>query len=110
MKTKMPYRQGDVGLRAIKALPDGAEPVDNAGRIVLAHGEVTGHAHAVDATKAREFTMRDAGNSVRRFLEVVSGGAEVKHEEHAAIPIPPGIYEIVQQSEYDPMEVRQVAD
>ncbi len=42
-------RQGDVLLVPVKSLPIGAKeiPLDK-GRIVLAYGEVTGHAHAID--------------------------------------------------------------
>ncbi len=50
MKTAMSMmlRQGDVLLSAVKAIPAGAKPVPrDAGRVVLAYGEVTGHAHAV---------------------------------------------------------------
>lgn len=105
------YRQGDVLIRQIAELPNTAKPVNNTklGRIVLAYGEVTGHAHAIDLAEAAEYTMEQAGAAVRRFLRVVSS-ATVKHEEHAAIPLPEGVYEIVQQREYSPEEIRNVAD
>jgi len=104
------YRQGDVLIREVPALPKGAKDVTpNGGRIVLAHGELTGHAHAIAPDEAREFSLTDAGNAVRRFLKVVSE-ATVRHEEHASIPLPPGFYEIVQQQEYAPEGIRNVAD
>lgn len=103
------YRQGDVLIRQVKALPKSAKDVTPKGRIVLAYGEVTGHAHAVAEGEAREFSMTDAANAVRRFLSVASV-ATVKHEEHAAVPLPPGVYEIVQQREYHPESIRNVAD
>jgi hypothetical protein len=105
------YRQGDVLIRQIESLPANVAPVDNTklGRIVLAYGEVTGHAHAIALDEATEYSMAEAGAAVRRFLEVASS-ATVKHEEHAAIPLPPGVYEIVQQREYTPEAIRNVAD
>lgn len=103
------YRQGDVLLKQMARLPVGAILVDNADRIVLAHGEVTGHAHTVDAAAGEEFTLAEAAGVVRRFLKVV-GDATVTHEEHAAIPLPPGIYEMVQQREYSPEAIRNVVD
>jgi hypothetical protein len=106
------FRQGDVLLTLVAALPSGAKDVTPDNRIVLAHGEVTGHAHAVyepltkDAPKGKA-RMWDAG--AERFLQVVEHTA-LKHEEHAAIPLPPGVYKVTQQREYSPSEIRNVAD
>ena len=104
------YRQGDVLVRQVAQLPKDAQPVENTVRIVLAHGEVTGHAHAIDVAEAQEFTLKDAAGVVRRFLKVFERGANVRHEEHATIPLPAGIYEITQQREYSPEAIRNVAD
>ena len=103
------FRQGDVLIRTIDAIPAGAKDVTPRDRIVLAYGEVTGHAHAIAPDEAREFSLADAAGVVRRFLQVV-GEATVRHEEHAAIPLPAGVYEIIQQREYTPEAVRNVAD
>jgi len=103
------YRQGDVMVRKVSKLPKGATEVKTKGRIILAHGEVTGHAHAIAEGEAQEFTMADAAGAVRRFLKVVSE-ATVRHEEHAPVPLPPGVFEIIQQREYFPGELRNVAD
>ncbi len=106
----MMYRQGDVGIVRIDQLPAGATDVTPEDRIVLAYGEVTGHAHAIAPGEAREYSMAQAGTAVRRFLTVVGNAATVRHEEHAPIPLPPGVYEIVQQREYTPEAIRNVAD
>ena len=106
MKT---YRQGDVLIRQVNEIPSQAKVKKNVGRIVLAYGEVTGHAHAIAEPQAKEFTMEQANSAVRRFLDVASG-ADVKHEEHATIQLPPGFYEIIQQREYTPEAIRNVAD
>lgn len=50
LKTKPTmFRQGDVLIVAIAAMPAEVTPEKpDAGRAVLAYGEVTGHAHALD--------------------------------------------------------------
>ena len=104
------FRQGDVGIVRIDQIPEGAADVTPKDRIVLAYGEVTGHAHAIAPGEAREYSLAQAGAAVRRFLSVAGGTATVRHEEHAPIPLPPGVYEIVQQREYAPDAIRNVAD
>jgi hypothetical protein len=37
----------------------------------------------------------------RRFLRIATG-AMLTHEEHAPIPLPAGLYRVVQQREFDP--------
>lgn len=108
MKTH--YRQGDVMIRRVKSIPAAAADVTPNDRIVLAHGEVTGHAHAITDRTTRELSFADVEQQVRRFLKVVGDGATVRHEEHAPIALPPGFYEIVQQREYTPEAIRNVAD
>lgn len=101
------YRQGDVFIERISALPDAvvAKPRDR-GRVVLAYGEVTGHAHAIDASLAELFEARDGV----LYLRVTGGDAALKHEEHATIDVAPGVYRVVHQREYSPSENRRVAD
>lgn len=104
------YRQGDVLIRKVDRIPSNSTEVRNHGRIVLAFGEVTGHAHAVTACEAQEFTFVDTKKATHRFLEVFDRGATVTHEEHAPIPLPAGLYEIIRQREYTPVSERSVAD
>lgn len=109
-KTPRPtmYRQGDVLLVAIGRLPSGLEPITREeGRIVLAHGEATGHAHAIDHEAAEFFTARESG---RRFLRLPVEGIALLHEEHAPVPLPAGLYEVRRQREYTPERIRNVAD
>ena len=119
-------RQGDVLLTPVAALPaDCTEVPNDRGRIVLAYGEVTGHAHAiadhrVSAAQAAE--MADAAiarartkarlmvaPSGERYLEVRET-VNLTHEEHTAHVIPPGIYKLPVQVEYSPAELRRVED
>jgi len=104
------YRQGDVMLRKVAELPSGAVKKDSPnGEVVLALGERTGHKHRTENAEAVEYTMQDAEDVVRRFLSV-AGGAQVRHEEHATVNLPAGIYEVIQQVDYSPGAIRNVAD
>ncbi len=105
------YRQGDILLvpLADEAVPESAartapESRDSRGRIVLALGEVTGHAHAI-AGPGRLIRLR----GLRPLLHLPEGG-RVAHVEHAAIVLPKGWYRVVRQREYIPGSVRIVAD
>ncbi|MET9118797.1 hypothetical protein ACIP3D_13460 [Streptomyces longwoodensis] len=107
------YRQGDVLLVPVAdgAVPShvtGAprEPRDGRGRLVLALGEVTGHAHAVVGPGE---LVREPGPFGPMLLHLPKGG-RVVHEEHAAIALPKGWYRVVRQREYVPGSVRIVAD
>jgi hypothetical protein len=98
MSQKM-WRQGDVMVRQVDSIPSNTAPIArDHGRIVLAYGEVTGHAHAI-VDEAVEF-VRTADTN-QRFLRIMSAsGAALRHEEHATITLPPGTYEVIQQREY----------
>lgn len=101
------YRHGDVIIRRINTpIPDNATKSRDpeTGRMILAYGEITGHAHAVigDADLLeipRELTDTVIRN-IEKYLEVHNGGAQIVHEEHATINLPPGRYAIVRQREY----------
>ncbi len=101
------YRQGDVLLvkMELAALPTGAVAQEgNDGRIVLAYGEVTGHAHAIDSAYAKMYQWNGD-----RLIEVKPGGRLV-HEEHNPIDLEPGYYKVIQQREYEPGSFRTVVD
>lgn len=107
------YRQGDVLIVPVAEaeVPEGvdllpAHPRDARGRMVLALGEVTGHAHAVVGPGR---LVREQGEFGPALLHLPDGG-RVVHEEHAAIPLPKGWYRVVRQREYVPGAVRIVAD
>jgi hypothetical protein len=103
------FRQGDVLLIPVKQMPKGLEPVSREkGRVVLAHGEVTGHAHAIKDQRAALF--RDP-KLMATFMHV-GGDAPValEHDEHDTIAVPPGNYQVVRQREYSPDEIRRVED
>ncbi len=77
------------------------------GRLVLAKGEATGHAHTI-ADPAADLFSNDSGEL---FL-TASGEITVSHEEHKPITLSPGQYKIGIVREVDPFadEVRNVQD
>jgi hypothetical protein len=99
-------QQGDVTIEA-KPVPAGAQ---KKGGLVLAEGEVTGHAHRVKPSNGAEAEMLELGGRI--FLRILGGDATVVHEEHKPITLPAGEYEIgrVLEYDYDAEEARQVAD
>lgn len=97
------YRQGDVLVVQIEKLPRSAKKQP---RCVLALGEITGHAHQI---KEEAFLWVDSDGT--KFVEVYGKEAELVHEEHGPITLSgPAIYRVIQQREYTPEEIRNVAD
>lgn len=101
------YRQGDVGIRRVDEIPAFTHKVRREqGRIILAHGEATGHAHAIADPDAALVRSSDG----RTFLRL-DAPATVRHEEHAPIRLEPGTYEVIRQREWtDEDEPRPVLD
>ncbi|SRR5260221_14753165 len=100
------YRQGDVLLIKVDEIPADAKPVKrDAGRIVLAYGEVTGHAHAIKTPKVKMLTTIIG----ERFLSSATG-FNLNHEEHATAHLSAGIFQVIRQIEYSPEEIRTIAD
>jgi hypothetical protein len=103
------YRQGDVLLIRVDGLfaTKGRKVACEDGRVVLAHGEATGHAHAIEAAGAELYEEADG----KRFLQVTGEPATLAHEEHGAIRLEPGVYEVRRQREYVPqVPPRRVRD
>lgn len=104
---KQPIRQGDVLLQPVASIPANAQPVkQEASRIVLAYGEVTGHAHAIyeDTDQVQVWAVGKV-----KYLQVMAT-VMLKHEEHRTAVIEPGIYKLPVQMEYTPQELRITRD
>lgn len=105
---KFEYRQGDVGFTRVEALPENAKPKRRQrGRIVLAEGEVTGHAHAITDTAV---TWHGVDGSPLQWVVVPDAPAEVTHEEHNTVVLPPGVYVVDIQRQYQRGEITRVLD
>jgi hypothetical protein len=97
------YRHGDVIINQVDALPEGAK---RRGNVILAYGEITGHAHRIADPKTAETFELDG----QIYLKVTAPKAQLIHEEHAMIELPQGVYRVWQQREYTPEAIRRVYD
>lgn len=125
-------RQGDVLIVRVDSLPSNAtkRERDN-GRVILAYGEVTGHCHQIDNPDAAilfdlDLSATPQANARRAayagITEPVDPSADLLtfltvdtlsqlvHDEHAAITLEPGTYQVIRQREYTPTELRNVQD
>lgn len=126
MKLKQ-IRQGDVQLQQVAKLPDGCTEVltDNGRRIVLAYGEATGHAHAISdhidhSQPADEITENAIARAQAKARLLVAPNGEryldvtrtvtLRHEEHDAHILAPGVYRLPRQMEYTPAALHRVQD
>ena len=103
---KTQYRQGDVLIERVASIPKTTTPVPTEnGRIILAHGEVTGHSHSLaecDGTLTQESGIT--------YLEIKTALAMLTHQEHGTVEIPKGTYRVTRQREYSPEAIRNVVD
>lgn len=123
-------RQGDVLIIPIDTVADKhLAEIDTEGegkRIVLAHGEATGHAHAIYPDLDRQARIAESDTSPpcvyklanptqfsklpARLLRIKTR-ALLRHEEHSPISLPPGDYLVIQQHEGDEIgNLRKVSD
>jgi hypothetical protein len=109
MKAKKIYRQGDVLIAEVDSVPTNVTAVKRDKRgVILAEGEVTGHAHRIPSRHAKLYRSE----SDARYMRVM-GPAPValNHEEHSTVKIPAGDYRVTIHAEYVPGEFpRNVAD
>lgn len=121
-------RQGDVLLRPITTAPRGPAK-SNMDKTILAFGETTGHHHRFEHKGVVAFfkegddavgaqPIGGGGGTLDRFIgeptqivavTIPEGGADLIHEEHTALHVPAGTYEVVRQREYVPAR-RNVPD
>ena len=114
-------RQGDVLLEPVGVAPKNLKPVKSGTMVVIAFGEVTGHAHRLELLDAPEAErdgveipqkdwikeLQDEANN--RYFEVTRA-ATVWHEDHGYVTLAPGMYRYVPQVEGSPEGERQVLD
>jgi hypothetical protein len=91
------FRQGDVIITP--TISEILAPTLN--HLVLAEGEGTGHRHQISSGEAELVELYGL-----LFLKVLSPTAILTHEEHAAVTIPQGNWEIRTQREYVPPDHR----
>lgn len=111
-------RQGDVFVEQINEyVPN--KTGKTAKRIVLAHGEVTGHHHSAIG----EFVGDVADSGELKYHQIIAQGypinvadlvafakTQIKHQEHGPVPAKRGTIQVRRQREYSPEAIRNVAD
>jgi hypothetical protein len=103
MKKLTMWRHGDVFIQACAGLPASASKLPH---LILAKGELTGHAHRIAERESAELFRHDDV----LYLRVTGVKATVTHEEHRSIALEPGVYRVWIQREYSPQEIRRVLD
>ncbi len=100
------YRHGDVVIEETTEAEKGELLArDMRGHVVLAEGEVTGHAHRIASSNCDLYSMPVTNgspsndNSVR--LLVVREPVDLSHEEHTTIKLPPGTYKVRVKRQYN---------
>jgi hypothetical protein len=106
----MNLRQGDVLLVRVAGLPEGAATERSGGSIVLAEGEATGHAHVVASPRASLHRVRGWDEDERYLVVRALKPVQLRHEEHDILAIPPGVWKVRRQREYDPWREQWVED
>lgn len=103
--TPASYAQGDVLLIPVRSLPSNLKPLARVdGKLVLAYGEVTGHAHRIEeATTEGWVDEKDAVFiEVKSLIEEVKlmhgkldGSVTVGDKPHDPITLPVGLYRVI---------------
>ncbi|MBI2135741.1 hypothetical protein HYU06_01580 [Candidatus Woesearchaeota archaeon] len=98
------YRQGDVVLKEINDMPDN---LTKAKHNILAFGEVTGHKHQLLSQQIVVLEDKASQKYVQLKQKTI-----LQHEEHKALEIDIGNYQVIIEREFNPFEeeIRQVMD
>ena len=102
-------RQGDVLAIKLNAtsVPNSTKQTK---QIIAAFGEVTGHSHQVLESGAVGYADTDNADLIDYLQVDAEKTVNLVHQEHTAIPLDTGIYEVLRQTEYTPQGLRNVAD
>jgi len=105
-------RQGDVMMVYVKNPQTKPAVVEPGQRVILAHGEVTGHTHAlrVDTPVVNPPAKPVFDAAAERYIQLLDSG-KLSHEEHDVAIMRAGTIEIGVQVEAGPQNMlRRVAD
>ncbi|MBD3352496.1 MAG: hypothetical protein GF364_13490 [Candidatus Lokiarchaeota archaeon] len=87
------YRQGDVLIVKIEKLPNFTRMMNSD---IIVEGEATGHAH-----RLKNGWLYTDGRDL--FISA-QADTEIVHEEHDTIPLDAGLYKVIRQREYIPVD------
>ena len=117
-KNATQYRQGDVFIERIPAIPGITRKQTATRQLALAHGEVTGHYHVLESADPVDWWTPGTISTANELPATPPGelfvalthNARVSHPEHAPLDLPAGQYRITRQREYSPQAPRSVED
>lgn len=96
------YRQGDLLFVRLNSIPKKAEIVADG---VIARGEASGHSHRLKPNQQVVLMLLGGLMYIR-----AKSRADIVHEEHGTITLPPGDYKVIRQREYVPDSYKTVSD
>ncbi len=103
-------RQGDVLIVPCAHIPATAVSVEpESGRLIVARGEATGHHHSFPWARGATLFRDDGAGSGAQYIRI-SKATQLEHQEHAALGVAPGCYEVRIQRTMASGLVRRVAD
>ena len=93
MKTKQQkhWRQGDLLIQQIEALPKGLKK--RANKVIL-YGSQTGHSHFIKSGSVYD------GKKDTIYLELPTKSQLLHDSDHDPIDLPKGVYQVIRQKEY----------
>jgi len=104
-KKQLILRQGDILLISVDSIPNNLVKTK---KVVLALGEATGHHHSILDGNAIGYAKKET--ELCSFIEVQEALAALTHQEHDTIQLLKGKYQVINQVEYTPTEIRRVVD
>jgi hypothetical protein len=120
----MLYRQGDVLIERVEAMPDSGTTIEpEHGLVILAEGEATGHHHSIASSAVSSAVLLDdeakeelvaKGIITDINVQVMSVrlgiDGSLTHQEHGPHHLIAGDHIAIRQREYSPEAIRNVAD
>jgi hypothetical protein len=95
------FRHGDLLIKKINSIPKECKKLSTN---ILAEGEVTGHHHKLNGS----FQIFQNSQKVK-FIETFEQ-VRLTHQEHSQLLIPKGVYVVVEEREFDPLENLQLTN
>lgn len=101
------YRQGDVLVLRLEETAECGNQCSAPGEVILALGEVTGHAHRITS---EEVALFDIPKELDKLLTTGKTAKQLRHEEHGTIELPASDFIVRRQREYLPEGESYVID
>jgi hypothetical protein len=101
-------RQGDVLIWPVGNIPATASPVMPNGRLIVAHGEATGHHHSFPHLRGAALFRDDSAGGALYVL--AEKPVALEHQEHAPLVVSKGASAVIRQRTFVAGMARRVVD